>query len=165
MAEIGRAFGMSVVDWSQNQTEQTAAAAGARLVGRDTLFRESDVLSIHVVLSERTIKAVGAAELRLMKSSAILINTSRGQIIDEAALVDALSSGTIAKAGLDVFCNEPLDADDPLRRLSNTILTPHLGFVVQEAYRDFYAQTVENILAFARGQPTRALKPPSPIRR
>ncbi len=160
MAEIGRAFGMPVIAWSQNLTEEAAAAAGARRVDKATLLRESDVLSVHVVLSERTTKAIGAAELGLMKPTAILINTSRGQIIDEAALVDALRNRRIAMAGLDVFCDEPLPADSPLPRLPNTILTPHLGFVVREAYGDFYGQTVENILAYAGGRPIRVLEPP-----
>jgi D-3-phosphoglycerate dehydrogenase len=140
MAEIGRAFGMSVIAWSQNLTKEAAAAAGARRVDKATLLRESDVLSVHVVLSERTTKAIGTAELGLMKPTAILINTSRGQIIDEAALVDALRNRRIAMAGLDVFCDEPLPADSPLPRLPNTILTPHLGFVVREAYGDFSAR-------------------------
>jgi D-3-phosphoglycerate dehydrogenase len=159
MAEIGRAFGMPVIAWSQNLTDAAAAAAGAKRVDRDTLFRESDVLSIHVVLSERTHNAVGAAELALMKRSAILINTSRGQIVDERALVEALTEKRIAMAGLDVFCEEPQPADSPIRALPNTVLTPHLGFVVDDGYRDFYAQTVENILAFAKGNPIRVLTP------
>ena len=157
MAEIGRAFGMSVVAWSQNLTDAAAASVGARRVDRSTLFRDSDVLSIHVVLSERTRNAIGAAELALMKRSAILINTSRGQIIDEHALVEVLMQKRIAMAGLDVFCEEPLPGDSPIRTIPNAVLTPHLGFVVDDAYRDFYAQTVENILAFASGNPIRVL--------
>jgi phosphoglycerate dehydrogenase-like enzyme len=160
MAEIGTAFGMPVIAWSQNLTDTAAASVGARRVDKSTLFRESDVLSIHVVLSERTHNAIGAAELALMKRSAILINTSRGQIIDERALVEALMEKRIAMAGLDVFCEEPLPGDSPIRTIPNTVLTPHLGFVVDDAYRDFYAQTVENILAFANGNPVRVLAPP-----
>jgi D-3-phosphoglycerate dehydrogenase len=160
MAEIGTAFGMPVIAWSQNLTDAAAASVGARRVDKTTLFRESDVLSVHVVLSERTHNAIGAAELALMKRSAILINTSRGQIIDERPLVEALMEKRIAMAGLDVFCEEPLPGDSPIRTISNTVLTPHLGFVVDDGYRDFYAQTVENILAFANGSPVRVLTPP-----
>ena len=155
MAEIGRVFGMQVIAWSQNLTDAAAAAAGAQRVARETLFRNSDVLSIHVVLSERTANAVGAAELGFMKRTAILINTSRRQIVDEAALLDALRTKRIAMAGLDVFCEEPLPQNSQMRNLPNAVLTPHLGFVVDDGYRDFYEQTVENILAFANGRPIR----------
>jgi D-3-phosphoglycerate dehydrogenase len=157
MAEIGTAFGMQVIAWSQNLTDAAAAAAGAKRVDKETLFRDSDVLSIHVVLGERTHHAVGAAELALMKRSAILVNTSRGQIVDEEALIEALAAKRIAMAGLDVFCEEPLPAASPIRALPNTVLTPHLGFVVDDGYREFYAQTVENILAFSKGQPVRVV--------
>jgi phosphoglycerate dehydrogenase-like enzyme len=159
MAEIGTAFGMPVIAWSQNLTDAAAASVGVRRVDKSTLLRESDVLSIHVVLSDRTHNAIGAAELALMKRSAILVNTSRGQIIDERALVEALMEKRIAMAGLDVFCEEPLPPDSPIRKIPNTVLTPHLGFVVDDAYRDFYAQTVENILGFVNGKPVRVLTP------
>lgn len=158
-ARIGQAFGMEVIAWSQNLTAERAAEHGARLVGKQDLFRLADVVSIHLVLSDRSRGLVGAAELALMKPTAWLINTSRGPIVDEAALIDALRNRRIAGAGLDVYGTEPLPADHPLRRLDNVVLTPHLGYVTEETYRIFYGDTVENIAAWLAGAPIRMLNP------
>ncbi|SAK87764.1 D-2-hydroxyacid dehydrogenase family protein [Caballeronia ptereochthonis] len=143
---IGRAFRMNVIAWSQNLTPERAAEKGVQLVDRDTLFRTSDVLSIHVRLSERTHHLVGAKELAQMKPTSRLVNTSRGPIVDNAALVDALRSGKLAGAAIDVYDEEPLAADDPLRSLSNVLATPHIGYVSEELYRTFYGDTVRNIV-------------------
>jgi D-3-phosphoglycerate dehydrogenase len=157
MAEIGRAFKMDVVAWSQNLTAQRCEDAGAEYVGRDDLFRRADFLSIHVQLSERTRGLVGAREIGLMKPSAFLINTSRGPIVDEAALLKALREHQIAGAGLDVFDTEPLPLDHPFRTLDNVVLTPHLGYVTAQNYRTFFAGMVDNIRAFLDGKPVRTL--------
>lgn len=159
VARVGRAFEMPVLAWSQNLTAERAAQAGATLVGRDELLARSDVVTIHLVLSERTRGLIGARELSLMKPSAYLVNTSRGPIVDEAALVHALREGTIAGAGLDVFDEEPLPPDHPFRRLPNTVITPHLGYVTDETYRIFYGQALEDVQAYLRGEPTRVLHP------
>ncbi len=159
VARIGRAFEMDVIAWSQNLTAQRAAEVGATLVGRDELLGRADLVTIHLVLSERTRGLIGARELALMKPSAYLVNTSRGPIVDEAALVGALRDGTIAGAGLDVFDEEPLPPDHPLRRLPNTVITPHLGYVTEETYRIFFGQALEDVEAFLRGAPVRVLKP------
>jgi Phosphoglycerate dehydrogenase and related dehydrogenases len=148
VARIGQAFGMRVIAWSQNLTTEQAASHGVERVEKDALFRRADVLSIHVRLSERTEGLVGAAQLALMKPSARLVNTSRGPIVDEAALVDALVSGRLAGAAIDVYDPEPLPADHPFRRLPNVLATPHIGYVSEEMYRTFYADTVSNILAW-----------------
>jgi phosphoglycerate dehydrogenase-like enzyme len=145
VARIGLAFGMEVIAWSQNLTPDRAQACGARLVSKGELFRSADVLTIHVVLSQRTRGLVGAAELRAIKPSARLINTSRGPIVDEPALIEALRDHRIAGASLDVFDVEPLPADHPFRSLDNVLATPHIGFVARELYRTFYCDTVENI--------------------
>jgi phosphoglycerate dehydrogenase-like enzyme len=157
MASIGRAFGMAVLAWSQNLTAERAEAAGATLVAKDELFARADVLTIHLVLGERSRGLVGAAELQRMKPSAVLINTSRGPIVDEAALIAALEARDIRGAGLDVYDREPLPADHPLRRLGNVVLTPHLGYVTEGTYRMFYADTVEAIAAWRAGTPVRTL--------
>jgi phosphoglycerate dehydrogenase-like enzyme len=159
VARVGRAFEMRVLAWSQNLTAERAAEAGATRVDRDELLARSDVVTLHLVLSERTRGLIGARELALMKPSAYLVNTSRGPLVDEAALVRALREGTIAGAGLDVYDEEPLPRDHPLRRLPNTVLTPHLGYVTEETYRVFYGQALEDVEAFLRGQPTRVLRP------
>jgi phosphoglycerate dehydrogenase-like enzyme len=140
-------------------TAEKAEAAGVRLVDKETLFRTADVLSIHLVLSDRTRGLVGATELGWMKPSALLINTARGPIVDEAALIAALAEGRIGGAGLDVFDQEPLPADHPLRRTPNTVLSPHLGFVSQESYAVFYQDIVEDVLAWLEGSPIRLLNP------
>ncbi len=157
MATIGRAFGMAILAWSQNLTAERAEAAGAVLVAKDELFARADVLTIHLVLGERSRGLVGAAELRRMKPSAVLINTSRGPIVDEAALIAALERPDIRGAGLDVYDREPLPADHPLRRLGNVVMTPHLGYVTEGTYRMFYADTVEAIAAWRAGTSVRQL--------
>jgi phosphoglycerate dehydrogenase-like enzyme len=155
VARYGTALGMRVIAWSTNLDEERAAAAGASRVDKDELLRSSDVISIHLKLSGRTRGLIGAAELALMKPSAILVNTSRGPIIDEAALVAMLQHRQIRAAGLDVFDQEPLPADHVLRRLDNAILTPHLGYVTEETLRTFYAGMIEDILAWRAGTPIR----------
>ncbi|HEY1329561.1 MAG TPA: D-2-hydroxyacid dehydrogenase family protein [Casimicrobiaceae bacterium] len=159
VARIGGAFEMDVIAWSQNLTAERAAGQGARRVEKDELFARSDFLSIHLVLSERTRGLVGARELVQMKPTAYLVNTSRGPIVDEAALIDALRAGRIAGAGLDVYDREPLPADHPLVRAPRTILTPHLGYVTEETYRVFYGEALEDIEAFLAGSPLRVLQP------
>jgi phosphoglycerate dehydrogenase-like enzyme len=128
-------------------------------VTKDELFSSVDVVTIHLVSSRRTRGLIGARELGLMKPTAFLVNTSRGPIVQEAALLDALESGTIAGAGIDVYDREPLPADHPLRRAPNTVLTPHLGYVTEDTYRVFYGQTVENIEAWLAGKPVRLISP------
>jgi phosphoglycerate dehydrogenase-like enzyme len=159
MAEVANAFQMRVIAWSQNLTEQRADEFGALLVSKDELFDQSDVVSIHLVLSERTRGLVGARELGLMKPTAYLVNTSRGPIVDEAALYETLREGRIAGAGIDVFSEEPLPRDYPLLSLKNTVITPHLGYVTTESYQAFYEQTAENVAAFMAGNPTRVVNP------
>jgi len=157
VARVAHAFEMRVIAWSQNMTAEQAAAHGAELVGKDELFRRSDFVTVHVRLSERSCGMIGAREFALMKTSAYLINTSRGPIVDETALVDALAKGTIAGAGLDVFDIEPLPLDHPLRREPRAILTPHLGYVTDESYRAFYEGMVEDIEAWLAGTPIRLI--------
>ncbi|MDE1972153.1 MAG: D-2-hydroxyacid dehydrogenase family protein [Hyphomicrobiales bacterium] len=157
MAEIGRAFKMSVIAWSRNLTPEKCAAAGVAYVSRDELFRRADFVSIHVQLSDRTRGLVGVREFGLMKNTAYLINTSRGPIVEEAAMLSALRDKRIAGAGLDVFDVEPLPADHLLRRLDNVVLSPHLGYVTAQNYRAFYAGMVEDIRAFLDGAPVRVL--------
>jgi phosphoglycerate dehydrogenase-like enzyme len=161
VANIGRAFDMRVIAWSQNLTPERAEEAGAKWVPRETLFTESDVLSIHLKLSPRTENLVGAAELAAMKPASILINTSRGPIVDQNALVAALTAGTIAGAGLDVYDVEPLPAGHPLRGAPNTVLLPHLGYVTEGGYRSMYSQIVEDIAAWREGRPKRVLAGPT----
>jgi phosphoglycerate dehydrogenase-like enzyme len=155
MAEYAKVFGMEVIAWSQHLTEEAAAAAGARRVEKAALFAESDVISIHVVLSERTLGLVAEPEIALMKPHAYLINTSRGPIVDEAALMTALRTGRIAGAGLDVFDVEPLAPNHPLRLLPNVTLAPHLGYVTREMLAAFYSDTVEAVAAWLDGVPVR----------
>jgi phosphoglycerate dehydrogenase-like enzyme len=157
MAAVGLAFGMEVVAWSQNLSAEQAAEVGVVRVEREELFRRADVLSVHLVLSDRTRGLVGAAELALMRPTALLVNTARGPVVDSAALVDALHAGRIAGAGLDVYDIEPLPPGDPLRSAPNTVLTPHLGFVTEEVYRSWYGGVVEDIAAFRAGRPLRVL--------
>ena len=156
-AAIGRAFGMEIIAWSPNLTAERCAEAGVLLVDKEGLFRRSDVLTLHVVLSERTRGLVGEHELSLMKPTAFLVNTSRGPIVDEAALLDCLHRGRIAGAGLDVYDREPLPANHPLRKAPRTLLTPHIGIATEENYRTYYGQAVENIRAFQCGRPIRVL--------
>ena len=159
MATIGIAFGMSVIAWSQNLTAERAAQFGVTLVVKDELFAQSDILSIHLRLSDRTRGLVDTHELGLMKSTAYLINTSRGPIVNEAALVQALQNHVIAGAGLDVFDQEPLSSEHPFRRLDNIVMTPHLGYVTTEGYQVFYGESVENITAYLLDKPVRVLNP------
>lgn len=156
VAGFGRAFGMEVVAWSQNLTDEKAAEHAARRVEKNELFATSDVLSVHLVLSDRTRGIVGRAELAAMKDGAILVNTSRGPLVDEGALVAELSSGRL-RAGLDVFDREPLPPDHPLRRLPNVVLTPHLGYGAAHVFRQFYGESVENIEAWLDGKPVRVV--------
>ena len=157
VAEIGRAFGMDVVAWSQNLDPDRAQEAQVKPVGKEDLFASSDVVTVHYKLSPRSVGLVGAAELALMKPSAYLVNTSRGPLVDTAALLAALRSGAIAGAALDVYDEEPLPLSSPLRTAPNVLLTPHLGYVTEETYRVFYGEAVEDIVAFAAGAPVRVL--------
>ena len=157
MARVANAFDLNVIAWSQNLTADRARECGATLVDQDTLFRDSDIVSIHVVLSQRTRGLVGARELGLMKPTAYLVNISRGPIVDEAALVDVLQRRAIAGAALDTFDVEPLPGDHPLLRLDNTLICPHLGYVTDDSYRAMYAGAVEDIRAFASGEPVRVI--------
>ncbi|MEY2453350.1 MAG: hypothetical protein QOD92_2924 [Acidimicrobiaceae bacterium] len=158
MAGVGNAFGMRVIAWSTNLTDERALERGAERVEKDELFRTADVVSIHLVLSDRTRHLVGAPELALMKPTAILVNTSRGPIIDDAALIDALERDVIAGAGLDAFEVEPLLPDHPYRRLPNVVATPHIGYVTNDCYRIFYDHIVEDIAAFLDGKPIRVIE-------
>ncbi|WP_230418079.1 D-2-hydroxyacid dehydrogenase family protein [Catenulispora pinistramenti] len=157
VARIGQAFGMTTIAWSQNLTAEKAAEQGVRAVTKEELFADSDVLSIHLVLSRRSRGLVGAPELAAMKNTAILVNTSRGPIIDEPALIEALRENRIGKAALDVYDTEPLPADHPLRALPNALLTPHIGYVARELYETFYGDAVEDIAAFQAGSPIRVM--------
>ncbi|OLC33943.1 MAG: hydroxyacid dehydrogenase [Candidatus Rokubacteria bacterium 13_1_40CM_4_69_5] len=159
VAAIGRAFAMEVLAWSQNLTAERAAAAGATLVTKEELLRRADVVTIHVVLGPRTRGLIGARELALMKPTAYLVNTSRGPIVEERALIEALEGGRLAGAGLDVFDVEPLPLDHPFRRIETVVATPHVGYITAEQYRLFYGQAVEGILAFLDGRPIRPLGP------
>ncbi|WP_433378650.1 D-2-hydroxyacid dehydrogenase family protein [Actinoplanes sp. CA-142083] len=159
VARVGQAFDMRVIAWSQNLTAAQATSAGATLVTKEGLLAAADVLTVHLKLSDRTRGLIGAPELAAMKPSAVLINTSRGPIVDEAALATALTAGTIAGAGLDVYDTEPLPLGNPLRGAPNTVLTPHLGYVTDATYRAWYEQIVENIAAWQAGTPLRVLTP------
>jgi phosphoglycerate dehydrogenase-like enzyme len=157
VAKIGRAFGMKMLAWSQNLDHDKAKKAHCTPVTKAELFAQSDVVSVHYKLSERSTGLVGAAELAQMKRTAYLINTSRGPIVEEAALVTALRSGSIAGAGVDVYDIEPLPLSHPLRTLPNAVLTPHLGYVTDDTYEVFYTEAAQDIAAFAKGEPIRVL--------
>ena len=157
VARVGLAFGMDVVAWSQNLRAEDAAAVGVRAVEREEVLRTSDVVSIHLRLSGRTRGLVGAAELALMRPGALLVNTSRGPIVDTAALVDALRSGRLGGAALDVYDVEPLPAGHPLRDAPRTLLTPHIGYVTSASYERCYADALQDIEAFLDGEPVRVL--------
>jgi D-3-phosphoglycerate dehydrogenase len=159
MVPTAKALGMNVIAWSPNLTQQIAGEFGVTRVDKDELFRTSDVVSLHMVLAESTRNIVSARELALMKPSAILINTARGPLVEEQALIDVLREGRIAGAGLDVYHVEPLPDDHALRTLPNVVLTPHLGYATQEFFRVAYEGTVENLVAFANGKPIRILTP------
>jgi phosphoglycerate dehydrogenase-like enzyme len=158
MASYCRALNMNVIAWSQNLTAERAQAAGAALVSKETLLSSSDAISIHLVLSPRSRGLIGAADIAQMKPGAILINTSRGPIVDEAALIGAVQSRRIV-AALDVYDREPLPANHPLRTAPNTVLTPHLGYGVQDTWAEYYPQSAENALAFLEGKPVRVANP------
>jgi phosphoglycerate dehydrogenase-like enzyme len=157
MARYAQAFSMNLVAWSQNMTTTVAAAHRARLVTKEALFQESDIVSVHVVSSPRTRGIVGARELELLGPSGYLVNTSRGPVVDESALIAALRDRTIAGAALDVFDVEPLPPGHPLRTMPNTVLTPHIGYGTREMYAVFYQDVVEDILAWMEGCPIREL--------
>ncbi|MCV2488205.1 D-2-hydroxyacid dehydrogenase family protein [Geodermatophilus sp. YIM 151500] len=157
VAQVGRAFGMDVVAWSQNLTEERAAEVGVRRVERDELLSTSDVVTIHLKLSDRTRGLIGRDELALMKPTAYLVNTSRGPIVEEAALVEAVSGGRIAGAAVDVYDVEPLPPDAPIRQLRNAVLTPHLGYVTTGSYAVYFREAVEDVAAWLAGDPVRRL--------
>jgi phosphoglycerate dehydrogenase-like enzyme len=157
VARVGKAFEMTVLAWSQNLTAERAAEVGAMLVSKDELLARADILTVHLVLGPRSRGLIGARELSSMKPTAYLVNTSRGPIVDESALVAALRGGKLAGAGLDVFEEEPLPLDHPFRHLPNTVITPHLGYVTEEGYKIFYGHALEDVQAFLRGQPVRVL--------
>ncbi|MBC8451710.1 MAG: D-2-hydroxyacid dehydrogenase family protein [Rhodospirillaceae bacterium] len=157
VATVGKAFGMNVIAWSQNLTEERAAEVGVERVEKDALMAQSDYISIHLILSDRSRGLVGADDLARMKPSAYLVNTSRGPIVDEGALLDALRNKRIAGAGIDVYETEPLPADDPFRALDNVLLTPHMGYVAENNIAHMYSQAAEDIVAFLDGNPVRVL--------
>lgn len=160
VAGYGKAFGMDVIAWSQNLTAEKCAEHGVELAASlDDLLMRSDMVSIHVILSERTEGLIGAAQLARMKPTAYLINTSRGPIVDEAALIAAVEAGTIAGAGLDVFDQEPLPANHSFREIDAIVATPHLGYTMREGYENFFGQGIEDIAAWLDGQPIRVMKP------
>jgi phosphoglycerate dehydrogenase-like enzyme len=152
-ARVGKAFGMKVIAWSENLTKERCEEAGVEYASRQALFAEADVITVHLQLSPRTRALINAHDIGRMKPTAYIVNTARGPIIDEKALVDALSRRAIAGAGLDVFETEPLPADHPFRKLDNVIVTPHLGYVTEESYRVFFGETVETIRRFVDGEP------------
>ena len=156
-SRIAQAFGMKVMAWSQNLTPEKCKAVGVEYAQKDELFRQSDLITIHVVLSQRTRGLVGAKELALMKPTAYIVNTSRGPIIEEGALLAALREKRIAGAGLDVFDIEPLPVDHPLRKMDNVVLTPHLGYVSLQNYRAYFSGVVDDIRAYLDGSPVRVL--------
>jgi phosphoglycerate dehydrogenase-like enzyme len=158
VASFGTAFGMKVLAWSQNLTAEAAQAKGAELADKDTLLRESDAISLHVILSERTRGILGEREIGLMRPGAVLVNTARGPLVDEAALLRALQEKRI-RAGLDVYHEEPLPASHPLRACENAVLSPHLGYVSSEVYEVFYRDSAEDVLAFLNSAPVRVLNP------
>jgi len=159
VAKVADAFDMKVIAWSQNLTDERAKQFNATRVEKDELFKQSDVISIHLVLSERSRGLVGERELSLMKPTAYIVNTSRGPIIDEKALLKTLQERRIAGAAIDVYGTEPLPADDPFRKLDNVLLLPHLGYVTSETFAKMYSDAVADITAFLDGNPVRVLKP------
>lgn len=158
VARVGAAFGMRVAAWSPNLTEERAAAAGAERVDKAALLAGADVLTLHVVLSERSRGILGADDIARMRRGAVVVNTSRGPLIDQAALIAALREGRIAGAGLDVYDQEPLPPDHPILSAPNTVLTPHLGYVTEENYRVYFAGAVEAVEGFLKGNPVRVLR-------
>ena len=159
VAQVGLAFGMKVIAWSQNLTESQASEIGAVRVEKDELFSDSDIISIHLVLSDRTQGLVGAREIALMRSTAYIVNTSRGPIIQEGALIEALQAEKIAGAGIDVFDTEPLPPNHPFLTLTNTVITPHIGYVSRENFQTYFKQASEDVAAWLNGKPVRILHP------
>lgn len=159
VARVGQAFGMDVIAWSQNLTNERAVEVGARRVEKEELLRKADIVTIHVVLSDRTRGLIGADELALMKPTAILVNTSRGPIVDESALIGAIRSARIAGAGIDVFDVEPLPVDHQLRELRRVVLTPHIGYGTRRSYAHYHGEAVDAVLAWLEGNPIRVLQP------
>ncbi len=157
MAPVARALGMRVIGWSRNLTAERAEEVGIERVAREELFSTSDVVTVHLKLGDRSRGYIGRDELRLMKPTALLVNTSRGPVVDEGALIEALSQRWIAGAALDVYDVEPLPADHPLRHLPGTVLTPHIGYVAVQSYRSWFEQIVEDIAGFREGRPVRVL--------
>ena len=157
-AAVGKAFGMKIITWSQNLTEEKAKAAAADLVSKEDLFRNADFITIHLVLSDRSRGLVGAKEFSLMKKTSYLINTSRGPIVDEKVLIAALQNKAIGGAGLDVFDVEPLPLDHPFRKMDNVVITPHLGYVSEQNYRKYFPDIVEDIRAWLDGKPVRVIE-------
>ncbi len=157
VARVAKAFDMNVIAWSQNMTNERANECGATLVDKETLFRDSDIVSVHLVLSDRTRGLVGKSDLAFMKPSAYIVNTSRGPIIDEMALIDVLERKAIAGAALDTFVIEPLPKDHPFFKTPNTLISPHLGYVIDDSYEAFYAGIIENVRAFTSGEPIRTI--------
>ena len=158
VAKVGAALGMNIIAWSQNLTAEKAAAGGAKLVSKEELLAQADVLTLHLVLSDRSRGIVGANDLARMKPTAFIVNTSRGPLIDQEALIGALREGRIAGAGLDVFDIEPLPPTHPILAAPNTVLTPHLGYVSEENYRVYFRDAVANIQGYLEGKPVRELK-------
>ena len=157
VARVAKAFDMNVIAWSQNMTHERANECGATLVDKETLFRDSDIVSVHLVLSDRTRGLVGKSDLASMKPSAYIVNTSRVPIIDEMALIDVLERKAIAGAALDTFVIEPLPKDHPFFKTPNTLISPHLGYVIDDSYEAFYAGVIENVRAFTSGEPVRTI--------
>ena len=157
MALIAKAFGMNVIAWSPNLTPERADDSGAQYVDKNTLFSSADVISLHLVLGPTTRGLIGADDIARMKPDAYLINTARGPLVDESALIQALATGRIAGAGIDVYDQEPMPAEHPLRRTPRTVLTPHLGYSVRETFAAFYGETVENLDGWLDGKPARVL--------
>jgi D-3-phosphoglycerate dehydrogenase len=158
-AGVGKAFGMKAIAWSQNLTPERCKEVGVEYSAKDDLFRNADVITIHLVLSDRTRGLIGAKEFGLMKKTAYLVNTSRGPIVEEKALINALNGKQIAGAGLDVFDVEPLPLDHVFRKMDNVVITPHLGYVSQQNYEKYYPDIVDNIRGFLDGKPTRIVAP------
>jgi phosphoglycerate dehydrogenase-like enzyme len=157
VAQFAQVFGMRVIAWSENLTPERAAQAGVTWVSKQQLFEQADILTVHLVLSDRSRGLVDAEALGWMKPGARLVNTARGPIVDEQALIQALESGRLAGAALDVFADEPLPLDHPFRRLPNVLATPHVGYVSEQNYQQFYGQMIEDIQAWASGAPIRVL--------
>src|SRR4051794_18304118 len=158
VAKVGAAFGMKVIAWSQNLTPEKAAAGGAIAVSKEELLAQADVVTLHLILSDRSRGIIGAADFARMKTSAVIVNTSRGPLIDQPALIAALGEKRIAGAGIDVFDTEPLPPGHPILAAPNTVLTPHLGYVTEENYRAYFAGAVEAVEGYLAGKPVRELR-------